>query len=188
MHATGQCRQARQEQTPSTDGGAGQPPKPPPPPRSTAEGAFGGSDESEGSSGWFKWKGWTDRVNADPQFVYKVLVEQVRSPSLHPNRSQHHRAAPRSAWHNAGRPCRPCSRHSLVSVTSGHCSPRRPGGPARPRPPISGTPATQAVGVTTQSVHAHRSSPAPPSHYLLFTAPPCGGPALPRAWLCHVSA
>ena len=23
------------------------------------------------------WKGWEDRVNADPQFVYKVLVEQV---------------------------------------------------------------------------------------------------------------
>ena len=23
------------------------------------------------------WKGWNDRVAADPQFVYKVLVEQI---------------------------------------------------------------------------------------------------------------
>jgi hypothetical protein len=23
------------------------------------------------------WKGWQDRVAADPQFVYKVMIEQV---------------------------------------------------------------------------------------------------------------
>jgi hypothetical protein len=25
-----------------------------------------------------KWKGWEDRVKADPQFAYKVLIEQVQ--------------------------------------------------------------------------------------------------------------
>eukprot|EP00892_Ulva_mutabilis_P006175 jgi/Ulvmu1/392/UM001_0399.1 len=69
-------RQSRQEQTPSTDGGAGQPPKPPPPPKATSDASFGGGDENSEQSGFFQWKGWQDRVNADPQFVYKVLVEQ----------------------------------------------------------------------------------------------------------------
>lgn len=74
-HVSHLCRQPRQECTPSTDGGAGQPPKPPPPPRSTAEGSIPDPDGDTG--GFFKWQGWTDRVNADPSFVYKVLVEQV---------------------------------------------------------------------------------------------------------------
>lgn len=41
----------------------------------------GGDDDDDGAGGkkegGFVWKGWEDRVNADPQFVYKVLVEQV---------------------------------------------------------------------------------------------------------------
>ena len=40
----------------------------------------GGGDDGEQPSEKkpvFGWKGWQDRVAADPQFVYKVVVEQV---------------------------------------------------------------------------------------------------------------
>lgn len=43
-------------------------------------GGGGGGDDGEQpeqrKQGWV-WKGWQDRVAADPQFVYKVLIEQV---------------------------------------------------------------------------------------------------------------
>lgn len=35
-----------------------------------------GNDKGKASQG-IMWKGWNDRVAADPQFVYKVLVEQI---------------------------------------------------------------------------------------------------------------
>jgi protein quaking len=34
-----------------------------------------GSEQPKGK-GW-AWKGWTDRVAADPEFPFKVLLEQV---------------------------------------------------------------------------------------------------------------
>jgi protein quaking len=45
-----------------------------------------GGDGAEGSGeggqqpkkGGFAWKGWTDRVAADPEFPFKVMLEQVR--------------------------------------------------------------------------------------------------------------
>ncbi len=47
-------------------------------------GGGGGGDSSSGggggaaaAGGLVMWKGWQDRVAADPQFVYKVLVEQI---------------------------------------------------------------------------------------------------------------
>ena len=71
-----QCR--RDEHQPRTDGGSSGPPrKPPGPPKATAEGAWNdGDDRPQSSEGW-GWKGWKDRVSADPQFAYKVLVEQI---------------------------------------------------------------------------------------------------------------
>jgi hypothetical protein len=50
---------------------------------SGGSGGGGGGGEGEGSQpGDDKkpvvgWKGWNDRVAADPQFVYKVVIEQV---------------------------------------------------------------------------------------------------------------
>ena len=41
----------------------------------------GGGDDSSGHSNegsGSSWPGWEARVAADPQFVYKVMVEQVR--------------------------------------------------------------------------------------------------------------
>jgi hypothetical protein len=75
-------RELKVEEGPQTSGGGTGPPKgPPQPPRSTAEGSLSpGGDDSEMNAegkGVFKWKGWEDRVKADSQFVYKVLVEQV---------------------------------------------------------------------------------------------------------------
>ena len=43
-------------------------------------GGGGGDDEPEGQpekKPVIGWKGWQDRVAADPQFVYKVMIEQV---------------------------------------------------------------------------------------------------------------
>lgn len=37
----------------------------------------GGDDADDKSHGPFTWKGWRDRVAADPDFPFKVLVEQV---------------------------------------------------------------------------------------------------------------
>jgi hypothetical protein len=75
-------RQQEASQDPQTDGGGSGPPrKPPPPPRATAEmypQNDGDSGPSRHEGKGFKWKGWEDRVNADPSFVYKVCVEQVR--------------------------------------------------------------------------------------------------------------
>ena len=42
----------------------------------------GGDDDSSGQpskGSRFSWPGWEARVAADPQFIYKVFVEQVRS-------------------------------------------------------------------------------------------------------------
>lgn len=44
-------------------------------------GGGGGDDDDEqpngNDDGGIMWKGWKDRVAADPEFVYKVLVEQI---------------------------------------------------------------------------------------------------------------
>jgi hypothetical protein len=41
-------------------------------------GGSGGGDDQPKKGGFkFTWKGWEDRVAADPQFVYKVLIEQI---------------------------------------------------------------------------------------------------------------
>jgi hypothetical protein len=46
-------------------------------------GGGGGGDGDDGEkkpekpTGGFRWKGWEDRVAADPQFAYKVFIEQV---------------------------------------------------------------------------------------------------------------
>ncbi len=45
-------------------------------------GGGGGDDGDDGSEQPEKkpvigWKGWQDRVAADPQFVYKVMIEQI---------------------------------------------------------------------------------------------------------------
>lgn len=46
-------------------------------------GGGGGEDDDDdagdasSNQGGFAWKGWDDRVKADPDFVYKVLVEQI---------------------------------------------------------------------------------------------------------------
>ena len=37
----------------------------------------GGDSDGRNHKGQFSWPGWEARVAADPQFVYKVLVEQV---------------------------------------------------------------------------------------------------------------
>ena len=47
----------------------------------TGTGGNDSSGEPNKGSG-FSWPGWEARVAADPQFVYKVMVEQVR-PALH---------------------------------------------------------------------------------------------------------
>ncbi len=52
-----------------------------PPAVRSGGGGGGGGDGDDGaskssSSGW-GWKGWQDRVAADPDFAYKVLIEQV---------------------------------------------------------------------------------------------------------------
>lgn len=47
-------------------------------------GGGGGADDSAGAgdSGGFKWKGWEDRVAFDPEFPFKVLVEQASDSAL----------------------------------------------------------------------------------------------------------
>jgi hypothetical protein len=40
-------------------------------------GGGGGDDDAKPKKSGIVWKGWADRVAADPQFVYKVIVEQV---------------------------------------------------------------------------------------------------------------
>lgn len=40
------------------------------------EGSGEGGQQPKGK-GW-AWKGWSDRVAADPEFPFKVLLEQVR--------------------------------------------------------------------------------------------------------------
>jgi hypothetical protein len=46
------------------------------------DGAGKGEGSGEGGQqpkkGGFAWKGWTDRVAADPEFPFKVMLEQVR--------------------------------------------------------------------------------------------------------------
>ena len=49
-----------------------------------SSGGGGGGDGDDGKdgqpqkpTGGFRWKGWEDRVAADPQFAYKVFIEQV---------------------------------------------------------------------------------------------------------------
>ncbi len=48
---------------------------------SSGGGGGGGDDEEPAPEPVSKpvagWKGWQDRVAADPQFVYKVMIEQV---------------------------------------------------------------------------------------------------------------
>lgn len=49
---------------------------------SGGSGGGGGGDGGEGQpedkkEPMFRWKGWEDRVAADPQFAYKVFIEQV---------------------------------------------------------------------------------------------------------------
>jgi hypothetical protein len=68
-----------QEPEARADGGAGKPPRLPPRPHATAEVPYDGGDEGKGL--FSGWKGWQERVKADPQFAYKVLVEQVRGTS-----------------------------------------------------------------------------------------------------------
>ena len=71
------ARMRRKLAEPPTSGGTGGPPKQPPrPPRSTAEGAWDADGDGAPKEGWLA--GWHDRVAADPQFVYKVLIEQAR--------------------------------------------------------------------------------------------------------------
>ena len=84
-----------------------------------AAGGGGGSGGSSGGSGGgggggggdegkpekkpvFGWKGWQDRVAADPQFVYKVVIEQV--------------GAARGCGTQPGQPHPACRRHSLALV------------------------------------------------------------------------
>ncbi len=40
-------------------------------------GGGSGDNEDKSPKGTFVWKGWEDRVAADPQFVYKVVIEQI---------------------------------------------------------------------------------------------------------------
>lgn len=50
---------------------------------STAYAGTGGNGDADGEPekrSRFSWAGWEARVAADPQFIYKVLVEQARSP------------------------------------------------------------------------------------------------------------
>ena len=70
------CRSAPQDPCTDAGGGTGPPRGPPKPPRATAEMPADGAPE--GNKGGWGWKGWNDRVAADPAFVYKVCVEQVR--------------------------------------------------------------------------------------------------------------
>ncbi|GAB4819025.1 hypothetical protein N2152v2_006071 [Parachlorella kessleri] len=49
---------------------------------SSGGGGGGGGDDGKDEqpqkpTGGFRWKGWEDRVAADPQFAYKVFIEQV---------------------------------------------------------------------------------------------------------------
>lgn len=41
------------------------------------DGAGGDGESDEGQHGRFSWPGWRDRVAADPEFAFKVLIEQV---------------------------------------------------------------------------------------------------------------
>lgn len=45
------------------------------------KGGEGSGDQQPKKKGW-AWKGWTDRVAADPEFPFKVLLEQVSQPTL----------------------------------------------------------------------------------------------------------
>ncbi len=90
-------------------------------------GSSGGSSGGSGGSGGgggddgeeaekkpvFGWKGWQDRVAADPQFVYKVVVEQVRTC-----------CAPKGTlaganWHVPNWHVHPASRFALLWPTVG---------------------------------------------------------------------
>lgn len=81
------CRQDRSQLSgpeTSTGGNGGAGGRLPPPGSSGGAGAGGWGEgasepEPEVSQG-IRWQGWQDRVQADPQFVYKVIVEQVRRP------------------------------------------------------------------------------------------------------------
>ena len=42
----------------------------------------GGGGRGDSAGGGFGWKGWQDRVAFDPEFPFKVLVEQVRCPPI----------------------------------------------------------------------------------------------------------
>lgn len=44
------------------------------------EGSGEGGQQPKKKAG--AWKGWTDRVAADPEFPFKVLLEQVRQQTL----------------------------------------------------------------------------------------------------------
>lgn len=71
-------------ESPSTGAGGSGPPRMPPP-RSTGGGGGGGEgaggfvpdDAEKAASKGFRFKGFEDRMNADPQFLYKVIVEQI---------------------------------------------------------------------------------------------------------------
>lgn len=43
----------------------------------------GGDGTGDSAGSGFGWKGWQDRVAFDPEFPFKVLVEQVRYPPVH---------------------------------------------------------------------------------------------------------
>lgn len=45
-------------------------------------GAGDDSSADQPNKGGFYWKGWADRVAADPEFPFKVLLEQVRRPGV----------------------------------------------------------------------------------------------------------
>lgn len=46
------------------------------------DGGDDGEPEPEKKKNFFSWKGWEERVAADPNFVYKVFIEQVWSLNL----------------------------------------------------------------------------------------------------------
>ena len=48
------------------------------PPGGSGGGGGDDGEEQPQKKPVFGWKGWQDRVAADPQFVYKVVIEQVR--------------------------------------------------------------------------------------------------------------
>jgi len=60
----------------------------PPGPTDGGSGGFGGGDDSQGggpqpsSAKNSLLKGWEERIAADPQFTYKVFVEQVKLQSV----------------------------------------------------------------------------------------------------------